>query len=235
MVRILFSGRSLLLVGVVVVALLAVSVSSYSEKPVMAAVPPVLDDDVVLPSRVSAAMDRTASALDRSESRIDDQQYGLAAASLSALDADLVRTHRAANVQFHAPPPDPEAEATPGPSSVLAVLTLEQWAITRLAGLYDSVSDPIVLNRLSSALNTALTKRNRMLNAVLKLDPEGAGADYADGMADSLDGYADEVANLTEALDVDRLTPSARAALQNALLRSQAAADKMNAAFGGAD
>ena len=118
---------------------------------------------------------------------------------------------------------------------MLAVLTLEQWAITRLAGLYDSVTDPIVLNRLSSALNTALTKRNRMLNAVLKLDPEGAGADYADGMADSLDGYADEVANVTEALDVDRLTTSARAALQNALSRSQAAADKVNAAFGGAD
>ena len=60
MVRILFSGRSLFLGVVVVVALLAVSVSSYSEKPVMAAVPPVLDDDVVLPSRVSAAMDRMA-------------------------------------------------------------------------------------------------------------------------------------------------------------------------------
>jgi len=54
-------------------------------------------------------------------------------------------------------------------------------------------------------------------------------------MADSLDGYADEVANLTEALNVDRLTTSAQAALQNALTRSQATADKVNAAFGGAD
>ena len=232
--RVFSTGRFFVL-GLVVLALIGVSVPSFAEKPVLAAVPPAMDDEVVLPSRVGAAMDRLASALDRSESRIDDQQYGLAAASLSALDANLIRTHRAANVQFHAPPPDPEAEATPGPSSVLAVLGLEQWAITRLAGLYDSVSDPIVLNRLSTALNTALTKRARMLDAVLKLNPMGAGAPYADGMADSLDGYADEVANLTEALALDRLTTSARAALENALARSQAAADKVNAAFGGAD
>ena len=234
MAQVVSNGRFLLL-GLFVLGLIGLSIPALSQKPAAAAVPPAMDDEVVLPSRVGAAMDRTASALDRSESRIDDQQYGSAAASLSALDADLVRTHRAANIQFHAPPPDPEAEATPGPSSVLAVLTLEQWTITRLAGLYDSLTDPIILNRLSSALNTALTKRDKMLNAVLKLNPEGAGLPYADGMADSLDGYADEVANLTEALNVDRLTTSARAALQNALTRSQATADKVNAAFGGAD
>jgi hypothetical protein len=239
MFEIFHRGRYSLL-GIVVLAVLAGSVtkvgqSSFSEEQAMAAVPPALDDEVVLPSRVSAAMDRTASALDRSESRIDDQQYGSAAASLSALEADLVRTYNAANVQFHAPPTDPEAEATPGPSSVIALLTLEQWAITRLAGLYDRITDPIVLNRLGSALNTALTKRDRMLNAVLKLNPVGAGAAYADGMADSLEGYADEVANLSEAQKFDRLTTSAREALTNALSRSQAAAAKVNAAFGGAD
>lgn len=231
----IFHRRRYLIFGMVVLALLVAWATSVSEKPVMAAVPPAIDDDVVLPSRVSAAMDRTASALDRAEARVDDQEYDLAVAALSALDADLVRTHRAANAQLHAPPPDPEAETTPGPASVIAVLTLEQWAITRLAGLYDSVNDPVVLNRIGSALNTALAKRDRMLNAVIALNPEGAGADYADGMADSLDGYADEVANVTEALKVDRLTTSAREALTNTLARSKSAAAKVNAAFGGGD
>ena len=224
-----------LLGAAVALALVAAAVVSFSNERGVAANPPALDDEIVLPSRVGAAYDRTASALDRSEANVDDQQYGSAAASLSALDADLVRLHRAARAQFLAPPPDPEAEATPGPDSVLATLGLEQWAITRLAGLYDTVADPVIINRLSTALNTALTRRQRMLNAVIGLDPEGAGAAYADGMADSLAGYADEVANLTEALKVDRLTTSARDALTNALSRSQAAADDVNAAFGGGD
>lgn len=233
MVKILHRARYLLW-GIVVLALVAVSVASFSDEPVMAAAPPALDEDVILPSRVAAAYDRTGSALDRSEARVDDQQYGLAAASLSALDADLVRLNRAGNAQFHAPA-DPEAETTRAPDSVLAVLRLEQWAITRLAGLYDSVTDPVVLSRIGGALNTALSKRGRMLRAVIALNPEGPGAPYADGMADSVDGYADEVANLTEALKVDRLTTSARAALTNALSRSQSAAAKVNAAFGGGE
>jgi hypothetical protein len=197
--------------------------------------PPFVDDEVILPTRISAAMGRSISALDRTEARVDDQQYGSAAASLLAIGADLTRAHRAARAQLKAKPVDPEAETTPGPDSVTAVLKLEQVAITRLAGLYDTVADPVVLNRIGSAMDVALTMRDRMLNAVIALNPEGAGLAYADGMADSVDGYTDEVANLTEALKVDRLTTSARSALANALSRSQAAAAKVTAAFGGGE
>ncbi len=194
---------------------------------------PIVDDEIILPSRVDAAMGRSLSALDRSEARVDDMQYGSAAASLAAVDADLGRVHRAALAQMRAPM-DPEAEATPGPDSVLAVLSLEQWTITRLAGLYDTVNDPVLLNRFGEALNTALTKRDQLLDKVIKLKP-GKAVAYADGMADSVDGYGDEVANLTEALQVDRLTTSAHAALANALSRSQATAAKVTAAFGGGE
>jgi hypothetical protein len=192
------------------------------------------DDDVILPSRVSAAIERSLAALDRAEARVDDHQYGSAAASLVAVGADLGRADRAGQAQLAAPM-DPEAESTSGPDSVIAVLTLDQSAITRLAGLYATVTDPVVLNRIGSSLNVALAKRNRMLNAVIALDPEGAGVAYADAMADTLDGYTDEVANLTEALKVDRLTTSARSALTNALSRSQAAAAKVTAAYGGGE
>ena len=67
--RVLSTGR-LFVLGLLVSALVGASVPWFAQKPVMAAVPPVLDDDVVLPSRVAAAMDRTASALDRSGLRI---------------------------------------------------------------------------------------------------------------------------------------------------------------------
>ena len=206
-----------------------------AETPPIAAVSQAVDPEVILPSRVSAAIGRSLSALDRSEARVDDQQYGSAAASLAAVSADLGRAHRAGRAQMRAKPVDPEAESTSGPDSVIAVLTLEQSAITRLAGLYDTVTDPVVLNRIGSAMDTALARRDRMLNAVIALNPAGAGAAYADGMADTLDGYTDEVANLTEALQVDQLTTSARSALTNALSRSQAAAAKVTAAFGGGE
>jgi len=74
-----------------------------------------------------------------------------------------------------------------------------------------------------------------MLDAVIALDPEGAGADYADGMADTLEGYVDEIANLAEALCVDLLSRAGRAGLSQALMRSQAAQAKVNAAFGGGE
>jgi len=230
-------NRARLVLWSIVVCGLAVAVLALThaaEGTASTAPPQVLDPEVILPSRVGAALERSLSALDRSGARVDDLQYGAAAVSLAALSADLVRAHRAAWEQLRAPA-DPEAEATPGPDSVIAVLALEQFAITRLAGLYDTVEDPVVLNRIGDALNTAFAKRSRMLNAVIALNPEGAGALYADGMADSVDGYNDEVANLTEALQVDRLSTSARSALTNALARSQADAAKVVAAFGGAD
>jgi hypothetical protein len=231
------ADRARLILFCVVVASLAaaaIALSQASEGAAgVAAARPIVDDEIILPSRVDAAIGRSLSALDRSEAAVDDQQYGAAAASLTAIDADLGRAHRAARAQMRAPM-DPEAETTPGPDSVLAVLNLEQWTITRLAGLYDTVGDPVVLNRLGEALNTALTKRDQLLEKVIKLKP-GKAVAYADGMADSVDGYGDEVANLTEALQVDQLTTSARAALTNALSRSQATAAKVIAAFGGGE
>ena len=67
------------------------------------------------------------------------------------------------------------------------------------------------------------------------LDPEEAGADYSDGKADTVDGFTDVVANLTEALHDDRLSVAGRTALTNALSRSQATAAKVNVAFGGGE
>jgi hypothetical protein len=54
-------------------------------------------------------------------------------------------------------------------------------------------------------------------------------------MADTVDGYADEVANLTEALADDKLSAGGKSALTAALNRSKATAAKIDTAFGGGE
>jgi hypothetical protein len=227
-----------LVVGLTVVSV-ATAQSDLAREPapdqMVASASQAEEDEVMLPSRVAASIERTQNALDRAEAGIDDVQYASALPSLKAVGADIRRAHRAGLRQMNAAPADEEAETTPGPDSVVAVLTLEQTAVTRLAGLFDRVTNAQVVRRLRGALFAALRNRDRMLNAVIALDPEGAGADYADGMADTVDGYTDEVANLTEALQVDRLSPAGRIALNRALGRTKATEAKVNAAFGGGE
>jgi hypothetical protein len=54
-------------------------------------------------------------------------------------------------------------------------------------------------------------------------------------MADTVDGYADEVATLTEALANDRLSLGGRRVLTTALAQVQATNAKVVAAFGGGE
>jgi hypothetical protein len=226
-----------LVVGLVVVSTAAAqshSSGSAGAGRSTASAPPVLDDDLVLPSRVAASIDRMWNALERAEGRIDDAQYTAARLALKALRVDVVRAHRAGVRQMSVVPADEEAEA-PGPPSVIAILTYEQAAIGRIAGLFDGVKKAGVVYALRSTLRAVQVTRDQMVNAVIALDPEGAGADYADGMVDTVPGYADEVANLTEALQVDRLTASARTGLTRGLARAKVTEAKINAAYGGGD
>lgn len=193
------------------------------------------DDEVVLPTRVAAAIDRAQAALGRTANAIDDRRRPAARRAMAALIANLRRAHLAGMAQLSAVPMDPEAETTAGPDSVVAVLTLEQLVVARLGNLYDGVRAARLVARLNRAARVAGAVRIGMLNAVIALDPEGAGADYADGMADTVDGYTDEVATLQEALATDRLIPSARTALTAALSRSLAAQAAVTAAFGGGE
>ena len=62
-----------------------------------------------------------------------------------------------------------------------------------------------------------------------------AGADYADGMSDTLAGYDDEVANIREALSDDTLSAGGLSVLRAALVQSQKADAAINAAFGGGE
>jgi hypothetical protein len=231
-------GTRLILAGLVLTLALAASASAHSARtgpPAAAAqTAPAAEDPVVLPSRVAAAIARTERALANSAEHIDEAEYTKAIVSLRAVRANLGRADKAARHQMNAVPADPEAETTPGPDSVIAALTLDQEAIVSVAGLFNGNSGALV-TALASTITSAQLIRDRLLTTIIALDPEGAGADYSDGMADTLDGYSDEVANLTEALADDKLSAGGKAALQTALARANATLAKINAAFGGGE
>ena len=192
------------------------------------------DEVVVLPSRVAAAIRRTENSLAKAEEHVDEAEYAKAIISLRAVRKGLARADKAARRQMNAVPADPEAETTPGPDAVIAVLSVHQEVIVVVAGLFAGNSGTLV-GALSTTLSTAQITRDTLLAEVLALYPEGAGVGYADGMADTLDGYADEVANLTEALADDSLSAGSKSALNPALARSKATEAKINTAFGGGE
>ncbi len=192
------------------------------------------DDEVVLPSRVANAIKRAELSLDKASQSIDSGETPKAVASLNSFRLNLVAADKAARRQMKAAPADEDAETTPGPDSVIAVLSLDQAAATTISGLFNRKTG-VIVNSLAAGLVAAMNNRDRLLTSVIKLDPEGAGADYADGMADSVESYDDEVANIAEALADDRLSPVGRSALTAALTRSKAARSKVTNAFGGGE
>lgn len=196
------------------------------------------DDAPVLPSRVANAVRRTESSLASAESHVDEGEYAQAIVSLRNLRKNMYRADRAARAQLNAPPPaDPEDNddaGTAGPDSVVAVLGTEHEVVTTVAGLFDTNSQGVV-DALSHALFRTMNARDALLNAVIALDPEGAGAPFADAMPDTADLYPDEVANLTEALAGDQLSPGGRAVLTSALAKATATAAAFAAAYGGGE
>ena len=194
------------------------------------------DDEVVLPGRVAGAIRRTQRSLDNAEEHIDEAEITQAVKSLRAVRRNMYRADKAARRQMNAAPvEDPDAEpVTTGPDSVIAVLTLDGTISQSLSGLFDTNSKGVV-DGLTHAMYRSLNARDRLLDSVIALDPEGAGADYADGMADTVDGYADEVATLTEALADDTLSAGGRRVLTKALAQVQATNAKVVAAFGGGE
>jgi hypothetical protein len=191
------------------------------------------DGDVVLPSRVSNAITRAQNLINAVGVSIDAGNTTQATAELSRVDTDVLRVSKAARAQMNAPA-DPNAETTPGPDSVVAALTFEQGAVTTLAGYFDGKSGTLV-SSLKHSLFSTMNTRDALLNAVIALDPEGAGADYADGMADTVAGYDDEVANISEALANDALSAGGKGVLTAALKQSRATDSKVNTAFGGGE
>src|SRR4051812_37534223 len=133
------------------------------------------DDAVVLPGRVASAIRRTQRSLDNAEEHIDEGEYRQSVTSLRSVRRNMYRADKAARRQMNAAPVvDPDAEpVTTGPDSVIAVLTLDGTVTQSLSGLFDTNSKGVV-DGLTHAMYRTLNARDRLLDSVIALDPEGA-------------------------------------------------------------
>jgi hypothetical protein len=227
--------RAVVTLGLVIGVALAIPGASQASAYCGYGAPPAANEDVVLPSRVDIAIKRTERSVCKAEEHIDEGEYAQAAVSLRSVRRNMYRADRAAQRQMNiVPDPDAEEGTTPGPDSVIAVLGVESEVVTSVSGLFDANSKGVV-DGATHALFRTLNARDRLLDSVIALDPEGAGADYADGMADTVDGYTDEVANITDALADDTLSAGGTKVLQAALTQVTATSAKVTAAFGGGE
>jgi hypothetical protein len=74
----------------------------------------------------------------------------------------------------------------PGPPSVIAVLALEHRGTMGIVPLFNGRKHSDIVQELRDTLYVTHTLRQQMLTRVTGLAPEGAGADYSDGMSDLL-------------------------------------------------
>ena len=178
---------------------------------------------------------RADQAVARAVERVGAHDYRAARTSLGT----AVTHVRKANVQaaglIGAPPTDPESDDPPGPPAVLTALRLDARVSSRLLPLFDGMSRPRLLDALTGTIRAAQVRRAAVLDRVLALPAEGDGADYADGLADTLPSYAREVSAFTQALDTFDLSADGRAALTAALSRARTAEARMTAAYGGGE
>jgi hypothetical protein len=186
----------------------------------------------LIPTSVSTPISRARAALDLAVSHTLANRLVKARAALEVVRLNITKAHVAGLAQIGAPPTDPESDEPPGPPSVLAVLGLEHRVGMDLVPLFNHRTGPKIVDALRYTLRRAHLKRDVMVDTVIALPPEGAGSDYADGMADTLSSYTQEVNQLETGLETYQLSPVGKVALGKALIRVRATKAKVNDAFG---
>jgi hypothetical protein len=195
----------------------------------------VEEDEPALPVEVAAPIRQGRTALKAVKARIHLRLYAAALKSIGVVGRKVARAHEAGLAQIGAPPPDPESDDLPGPPSVIAVLDFEHVVTAQFVPLFANLQKTQVTRELGSTLTSTDALRNHMLDAVIALNPEEEGADYADGMADTLPIYTAEVTAMRKALKLYRLSSTGRVVLRAALVRARKTLAKVNAAFGGGE
>jgi hypothetical protein len=188
-----------------------------------------------VPVSVSDHVTRAQRALDHAIVRIAAHRIDPAIVSLGHVRRQVTLANGAAMAQIGKPPSDPESDDPPGPPSVLTVLRLDHKVSTSMVGLFDGATNTDLVHNERLVLHATLAHRDILLDAVIGLPPEGDGADYADGMADTLGSYINEVTQLRTALATFQLTESGRLGLANSLTRVKATKAKVDQAFGGGE
>jgi hypothetical protein len=221
----LLKGSARRLTLVLSVALSLGLISATVTTPARAQVPPT----VTKPIRLAEA------ALARTKLYVARRQFGQANTALRSLRVNVGKAHTAGMAQIGKPPSDPESDDPPGPPSVIAVLNMEHHVATGLVPLFNRMKEVAVVNALQDTLKSTYDDRDRMLNRVIALPPEGAGSDYSDSMSDTLAIYPVEVNQITDGLREFQLIQPGRRDLDYDLKRVRATQAKVNKAFGGGE
>jgi hypothetical protein len=193
---------------------------------------PVAEDTPALDRGVATPIKQADAALTKATKELRKHHPGRAIAALKVAKRNVGRAHVVATNLIGAPPPNPESDEPPGPRAVLAVLGLDHRVEMRLVPLFDDRRRNDVVNSLRTVLSSTNHRRKVMVDRIVALPAEGAGADYADGMGDTLTQYKKEIQLLTTALNTYQLTSGGRTGLQNALTLVRATKAKVGAAFG---
>jgi hypothetical protein len=197
--------------------------------------PPVAlieEDGTPVPTSVATPISKARAAMTNAVRYTQHHRFRRASLALANVRLYVGKAHTAGMAEIGAPPADPESDVPPGPVSVIAVLGLEHSVVLRSARLFNGLTRAI---GLGSTLSTAMTLRTTMLETIIPLDPEGDGADYADGMADTLPIYTAEVKGVATVLVTGSLTATGRARLKVVLAGSKATRAMVTAAYGGGE
>ncbi len=160
-----------------------------------------------VPSSVAKPVALAYAALAKAKMQAANRWVNRASDSLETVRVNTRRAHTEAMNLIGKPPIDPESDDPPGPPAVMAVLRLERTIGLGIVPLFNARKSTTFVQALGYTLYVTQTTRDKMLDRVIGLNPEGAGADFADDMADTVGGYTTEVNQIANALATYELLP----------------------------
>jgi len=180
------------------------------------------------------AVARANTALTKTLNNLQNHKYQRAAAHLRVVGHQTRFAHTAATALIGRPPTDPESDELPGVAAVQHVAALEHGIGVKLLAPFHDLTRTDTVRSLGKKLNLAVACRDVMLAKVIALKP-GARNDYADGLADTLPGYNQELKAMSATLASGDLTSRARGAVTKAQQVVTATQADMERVFGGGE
>jgi hypothetical protein len=180
------------------------------------------------------AVTNATAALTKTLANLQNHRYALAVSHLRVVGHQTRIAHTAATALIGRPPTDPESDVPPGIAAVQRVAGLEHSVATKLLPTLQNLTQVDAVAHVGAKINVAVACRDVMLAKVIALRP-AAREDYADGLADTLPSYNQELKAMTTALAGTGLTTAARTSVQHAQQVVTATNAAMQRVFGGGE
>jgi hypothetical protein len=180
------------------------------------------------------AVTKATAALTKALNNLQNHQYVKAANHLSIVGHQTRIANTAATALIGRPPTDPESDELPGVAAVQRVTGLDHKVASQLLPTLHGLDPADTVRQVGSRLDTAVACRHAMLEKVIALKA-GAREDYADGLADTLPSYDQELTAMATTLGGTGLTDAARTYVQNAQQVVTTTRTDMQRVFGGGE